>query len=136
MRYATRASQGSHNRAFTISNGSPQSSQRCSDLHAVALNRAVCRVRGEPQRGQPGDSGEPKSGGPKLSVSGTAPPRRGAGDGGAMPASASLPLPSSVIQSLVQAGASWVATVTGEKPARSRRDRTSALISRMAGQPL
>jgi hypothetical protein len=53
-----------------------------------------------------------------------------------MPAAASLRWPSAVIQSVVQAGASWVSTVTRSNPARLRRARTSAAISRIAGQPL
>ena len=53
-----------------------------------------------------------------------------------MPLAASLRWPSSVIQSVVQGGASWVLTVTWGKPARVRREWMSAVISRMAGQPL
>src|SRR6185437_1455022 len=116
-------------RALTPSKGSPQALQRCSDLQAVALNRAVSRVSGEPQRGQRADGGAPR-------VSGTGPARRGAGDGGAMPAAVSLRWPSAVIQSVLQGGASWVATVTRSKPTRCRRASTSAVISRIAGQPL
>ena len=69
---------------FTASKGSPQALQRCSDLHAVALNWAVTRVSVEPQRGQPGDSGR------RPRVSGMGPVRCGAGEGGAMPTAAPL----------------------------------------------
>src|SRR6185437_12188506 len=116
-------------RALTPSKGSPHALQRCSDLQAVALNWAVSRVSGEPQRGQRADGARP-------SVSGTGPLRRGAAEGGAMPTAASLRRPSGVIQSVLQGGASWVATVTRSNPARFRRVWTSAAISRIAGQPL
>jgi hypothetical protein len=98
-------------------------------LQAVALNWAVSRVSGEPQRGQRGGTGRP-------SINGTGPLRCRAGDGGAMPAAASFRRPSVVIQSELQAGTSWVATVTCSNLARLRRARTSAPISRIAGQPL
>src|SRR6185312_10243739 len=65
-------------RALTPSKGSPHALQRCSDLQAVALNWAVSRVSGEPQRGQRADGARP-------SLSGTGPLRRGAAEGGAMP---------------------------------------------------
>ncbi len=109
--------------------GSPHALQRCRDLQAVALNSAVRRVSTEPQRGQ-------GAGGGAVSVSGIGPDRRGAGVGGAMPLAASLRWPSLVIQSVDQGGASWVLMVTWGKPARVRREWMSAVISRMAGQPL
>ena len=101
---------GDGHSALTPSKGSPQALQRCRDLQAVALNSAVRRVSAEPQRGQ-------AAGGGAVSVSGMGPDRRGAGVGGAMPLADSLRWPSSVIQSVVQGGASWVLIVTWAKPA-------------------
>jgi hypothetical protein len=87
--------------SFTASNGSPQLLHRCKALHAVPLNRAVCVLLVEPQRGH-------RAGGAGVRVIGIGPVRAGAGRGGAMPAAASFCRPSGVIQSLVHLGASLV----------------------------
>ena len=60
---------------------------------------------------------------------------RAAACGGAMPYSLSLRRPSSLIQSVVQAGDSTVRTFALRKPARSSASSISRAIMFIAGQP-
>jgi hypothetical protein len=77
-----------------------------SAVHAVGPNRLTSRVCSDPQRGQRTVSGR------RPNRTNTGPGRPGpAGPGGAMPCSASARRPDSVIQSVLQAGASTVRTI-------------------------
>ena len=75
-------------------------------MHGVEPNRLISRVSVDPHRGHRTDSGI---------ETGPAPGRRAGG--GAMPYSRSFRFPSSLIQSVVQAGESTVRTVTSCQPA-------------------
>src|SRR5690606_19603867 len=117
--------------SLRCSNGSAHSRQRYSALHAVPLKRESCSAAVLPHRGHRtvADGG--------LSTSGTGPAAgRGAGPGGAIPASASLRLPSELIQSLLHGGCRTTRTSTSGYPAVvSARTRSSRMVS-MAGQPV
>src|SRR3954465_7257158 len=92
---------GAHRQmALKWSNGSRHARQTHSDLHAVDPKRLSSWVSGEPQWVHR-----------TLRVSGTT-PSRGRVAGGAMPYASSLRLPSSLIQSVVHAGASTNSTST------------------------
>src|SRR5262245_18836486 len=101
-------------------------------LHAVEPNLLTSRLGGQPHRGQRGEhatwTGPEPGRGPDRLWSPT-------GAGGAIPASTSLRRPSSVIQSVVQAGESSVRTSTAVAPRVSTASRTSAAIASIAGQP-
>jgi hypothetical protein len=57
------------------------------------------------------------------------------GPGGAMPYARSLRRPSSLIQSVVQAGARCIVMVTGPRPAAVMASTTLWLMTSVAGQP-
>jgi hypothetical protein len=111
------------------SNGSRQATQRYSALQAVAPKADRRSVRSLPQRGQATAAVRrmKRMGWPALAST---------GPGGAMPYSRSLRLPSSLIQSVVQAGARCMVTVTGPMPASVSASTTLCSMTSVAGQPL
>jgi hypothetical protein len=111
------------------SNGSRQPRHRHIALHDVEPKRVSSSVSAEPHCGH-----ATCSTGRRPSGTSTGPSARDAG--GAIPYASSLRRPSSVIQSVVQAGDSTVRSSTSSHPCRARAARTSASISCMAGQPL
>ena len=97
-----------------------------SALHEVEPKRETSRVSSESQRGQR-----------TLSASRIGPVGTAARPlGGAISYSRSFRLPSSDIQSVVQAGDSTSRTDTEAKPAAVSASTTSSRIASIAGQPL
>src|SRR5229473_8217336 len=109
--------------ALKLVEGSRQLLQRHSALHEVEPNSDSTSVSPEPHCGHATCS-TPNSARRELPAS-----------GGAMPYSRSLRRPSSLTQSVVQAGDSTVRTFEWRKPSRSSASSISSAIMFIAGQP-